>query len=324
MVPLKKLCDIKGQSITEYTVVAMLVAAGIIISGGIVVNSWNAGMKQLDSSYQDSFDDKQDQASEDEIEVPPCICSDWTWFDDCGNTTLGQPRVTGDCYETEHLIKRFCYPLDCESSLVCEPSASCCTPIPPNELGCAAAATPPCDPGEKRLQFTCGIDSGWIYPTERCYEASPPPLIECGINAINDCFETDPFPPYGSYAAECTFTCEYPGGLNEAQWRCLADPHPEYGECDFVGHLTFCDGSDQNLTSDGEYQTTADCGDPNVKKCMYECTGANEHPIMSDPGVACVSCENYPGIGTYVFPGECPANQCMGGLFGCPADQCAQ
>lgn len=52
-----------GQSVVEYSLVILLVAASIIIMGPYVRRSWNAHLKMLEGSVDDSQNDPLIQAA---------------------------------------------------------------------------------------------------------------------------------------------------------------------------------------------------------------------------------------------------------------------
>ena len=73
----------KAQNIIEFSIIAALIAAGILVAGPYVIRSWNAVLKTAEDSVIDSYRDPL-MNRDNPVDLPSCDCAD-EWHDEqCG------------------------------------------------------------------------------------------------------------------------------------------------------------------------------------------------------------------------------------------------
>ncbi len=156
MVRIRKKLNKKAQHLTEYLLIVTLVMSGIIVMGPYVIRSWNANLKDWDSSIDDSMSDTLKEAPSG-IPLPGC--------GSCTFENLCAPGVCcGDgttCELNEQVFARQCYTLN-GSPVLCGPpafqcthNAGCCSPWQPTGI-CGGLATPACGNKEEQEIRFCG------------------------------------------------------------------------------------------------------------------------------------------------------------------------
>jgi hypothetical protein len=148
----------RGQSIIEYTLIAVLVILGIVIMGPYVLRSVGAHFKLWDVGIQEGFQENIVQAPPSVI--PPinttCTCTDTALG--CGNTLIGT------CGPSQMMYAHNCVPQLCDSkptSYCSPPVSSCCTQYYP--VGCGDIPIP--------------LNNGVPDPSLETFPATPP--TEC-------------------------------------------------------------------------------------------------------------------------------------------------
>jgi len=143
-----------GQSTIEYSMVVMLVMAGIIVLGPYVIRSVNAHFKMWEDTTEEAFTDPLKDRDPEGLPKPQCRCP--VKATGCG---------LGSCQPTEMLWQKDCVPLDCEPQETrCEVENGCCG----EEVGGCGGA---CAAGEREVKVTCGK-----LPTQTACRAS----ADCG------------------------------------------------------------------------------------------------------------------------------------------------
>lgn len=229
----------KAQSLIQYIVITTLVMASIIITGPYVIRSWNAHLKTLDDSIQDSFADPLLIAPTDDIDIPGCDC---TWGDvvcDGQSTIPGWTHI--NCSPQEMLEEVNCIPAGCEDTYPINPKAQCVTESCCCELilgavpdNCGSAYNPsvsmvhcsnsyiqpPCPVGTVESVLRCGggtptTDTVVCVPNTNCGGQCAPPLPpQMGDWCPNDTsgvpLSPNPYPVTPVISGGCTSTkCEF-------------------------------------------------------------------------------------------------------------------
>lgn len=254
----KRRLNQQAQHLIEYSVIIILVLAGIIISGPYVIRSWNARVKSWEDGVTESLQDPLLEAPADTVTIPGCdIVLDWGCYDIGGCCGLGKHTMCMDldCAATERLETRTFTPLDCECYLPspftapptarCVVDCNCCTewsPVPAavNPLtDCGVNASPPCPDDYYRARRTCGD------PT--CPEGTCGPGDGTCPTAVN---ESDCFYDY----ALCHFECTGTPGPNFSS---------RYGD--------LCLGDDTGLPRDTSYSYVNPGGCTAGTQCEIQC-----------------------------------------------------
>ena len=174
----------RGQSIIEYTLIAVLVILGIVIMGPYVLRSVNAHFKLWDDGVQDSFKEKIHQAPVNDVPDISLTCKCPTDTQgDCGdavvnpstsggNPTGGNPSgggiTTGKCAANQRIWFHNCTPQLCDGAPAeyCKYDESCCKEYSPGACGkVPEGLTPPsnstgtgpsdCNYGQRILATAC-------------------------------------------------------------------------------------------------------------------------------------------------------------------------
>jgi len=149
----KKFKNNSGQHILEYALLTILVMVGIIVMGPYVIRSWNANVKGIEDSVQDSFQDPI-APSPPGIPGPDCVCA---YKPPCEQ---GPCCGMGGCADTQLSEVWNCSPIGCQADPgpLCTANIACCTtPVPgiiPDDCG-----TQGCGADEVPSTFFCGGDS---------------------------------------------------------------------------------------------------------------------------------------------------------------------
>lgn len=202
-----------AQSLIEYTAVAALVMAGILIMGPYVIRSINAFFKGGDLQVEESFGEDIRQGPPGGEEIPTCDC-DHYHDGGCGDGFA--------CDYGKRVLTQYCQPLGCDEYFgipiinpYCVWDDECCTPgEPTGRCGFTSQyADPPCEVGEMEMVKLCGEAR-----TPRYY-CEPHP----------DCNDTCTGPP-GAHADWCVYPdcCQDLYQETETTWvehgGCPSDP----------------------------------------------------------------------------------------------------
>jgi len=229
-----KLPNKSGQHLIEYTIVLVLVIAGIVTMGPHVIRSWNAQMKGWDDSVKDSF--LEDTTTPPGIDFPIDTCS-CTYTAPCSN-----PPCCGfdTCTSREASLVELCNPINCQPAgpTQCTVDSGCCDTIPSAPIVCGANATQVpagalnaapgggCLDGYKQMEKTCG--------------ASTAPQYEC--SAVQD--------------SACLF-------------KCTADPIVLPNGASYCRDIESPSDDERSLTEDTPYTYVSSC---TTNKCEIQTT----------------------------------------------------
>jgi hypothetical protein len=200
---LSKNSSLKGQHLTEYTLMIILVIISIVIMGPYVVRSWNAHLKGWDDGVKDSMEEPLTQAPVPNI--PPLACSCGVWKPvDCGLS-----NKAASCTSLQMLWERECRPLSCAVFGRCDVNADCCTPW--EELDCGVVAphgTEPdgtCKDGQMNVQRLCGAPTPPNCVPPRIWEPASNACREYSCGNYDD--NHDIYTP-DAEDSECVFNCK--------------------------------------------------------------------------------------------------------------------
>ena len=149
----------RGQSIIEYTLIAVLVILGVVFMGPYVLRSVGAHFKLWDEGVQDSFTENLNQAPVNDVPNIPLTCHCTTTPGSCGNSACSS------CCANQLIMNHNCNPQLCDgapaSSCVNDPT--CCTQWV--NVGCGTTPigqTPPsnnCNYGYEIQTQQCGANN---------------------------------------------------------------------------------------------------------------------------------------------------------------------
>lgn len=265
----------KAQNLLEYTIVLVLVIAGIIIGAPYVIRSWNAQIMSLEESVVSSFEEPLLNAPDNAITIDPCICSDWS-NGGCGNSScnwLGNSTYIRYEFRECNTNAEDCP--DIEETERCIPDGGCCTyHVPALPAQCGVNSGPcengnPCAEGEYCLTEICNANQ---YRTENKYCVIPglePYPVDCDLP--NSC---DGLPPTEGI---CSWNCINGSddiGDETLMLLCGARETP--------GDPT--DDDDYGLTSDVDISYVPFGGCTPERKCEYECQNGN-YPVNNTCGI---------------------------------------
>jgi Flp pilus assembly pilin Flp len=142
----------KGQSIIEYTVIAILIMTAILFGGPVLMNSIRAFFKSSSDNVQDSFEERMTQA-DDNFPVS-CVCNP---EDD--DPLLWPKGACGEspCAVTERHYRRNCHPIQCRQESECISEAGCCTQ--PVAVKCGTLVNLPHEPRYNQCLGRASYDS---------------------------------------------------------------------------------------------------------------------------------------------------------------------
>jgi len=280
----------RGQSIIEYSLIAILVLLGIVYMGPYVLRSIDAHFKLWDDSAQDSFTENITQAPVNEIVFTPPTCNCSYVDGGCGN-----PTQCGSGYHILNLVCSANSPQGCSG----QPLSICGTAIDPkccaqySSQGCGTIPIPAGDtdinndpnniPGEAPCptNMSCNTPSpGSLCPTDLNGTCLKPPA-----STPNNCY-------FGQriWATSCS----------TSSFQCVNDPtcNPQCLGTLSTGALA-CPGAVSNLGQNYAYSyvddpTQSDCGSSphctycsSSAPCQMYCDAANGYSLNST-GTACV------------------------------------
>ncbi len=255
-----------GQHTLEYTLIMILVIAGIILGGPYVIRSWNAQMKGWEDSVMDSFTDPL-------VEAPPDVgmlpgCAPQLWQDaGCGGSDIDSLGYPISCTPRQMLQTRVYYPPGCEDTIYPFPqpntvrcvTSDCCCDAPQSTgfcgvqdstltnqlLSCAGTvfdyqpvdADGTCPDGYMKSYTLCGDD---VDPGERRYGCMDDPtcIFNCSGSPT-----PNTSPEYGSVCSgdlieltgNTTYTYVNPGACTpakcEVQCRLTFQSYGTYCAC---------------------------------------------------------------------------------------------
>lgn len=256
--PMKfKKFNYKGQHITEYTLLIILVVIGVIVMGPYVRRSWNAQMRGWEISAKDSFYDPFQKANPMNIDVG-CDCS---YNNGACVTETNFTMPNGDiCAVRMKLYTLMCVPSGCTQSGNVPPyrcdgySNDCCADFQP--IYTCGSGSSPCCCGE----FTppSGAPSGCVY-------GQILRKAECG----------DPINPVYNYDWQHNTACMH---------ACLDNSGGEVPPPAGVGFSGLCDGDDQQVPPLTKYRTVPTNGCTATYKCEVKCNTANGYIPRDDNG----------------------------------------
>ena len=182
----------KGQNIAEYSLLIILVLAGVLVMGPYVTRSWNGIMKGHTDAVKDSYRDPLDPAPPGAI-IVDCECTPAA--DQLPRGCFQAPCCgQAGCQENEAALVQLCTPSGCAPAAVnCTPDPNCCT-----------------TPVEEPFPGSCGYELGW----PRCPDLDGDGTRDCCVPPGGSC-------PDGSCIRHGN-CC--PGGQALATYRCGAGP----------------------------------------------------------------------------------------------------
>jgi hypothetical protein len=155
----------RGQSVIEYTLIAVLVMMSVVVMGPYLARSVNAHFKLWDDAVQDGLDSRSIPKPNPDVPPPDCTC-DWK-PGDCG--------VQG-CGKMERMYYKDCCGgrYKCEAETTPPPGKAECCDDPSRTNVCwrsgndtknLAKAAPagykiPCGLGDRIYQYDCGTKAG--------------------------------------------------------------------------------------------------------------------------------------------------------------------
>lgn len=188
----------RGQSIIEYTLIAILVILGIVYMGPYVLRSVNSYFKLWDTGVQDSFEETLNQAPVNAIPNIPIDCKYISTTDEgCGGLP-GSSCEAGYRQSTENWSPQGC---NGAAISICTPDCNCCglikvgcgtyplptagrvpsgppTPIPDNCYYGQNLEISPCDSTTSCPTCTGGVTTGCI-PPPTCVTDTSCPMPKC-------------------------------------------------------------------------------------------------------------------------------------------------
>jgi hypothetical protein len=193
-----------GQNVLEYSLILVLVAAGIIMGTPFVRRSWNAYVQSIEENVHDSIHDPFDQAPANNL---ACVCG----------ALYGRPPDTcgfGECGIFEYRQARDCFPFGCaDDRSTCRAHHLCCTEWIQDDCGSRVTYANPCPNAHMAYWKKCGDNR--IYskcePDSRCH-------IRC-VGEING----QPGDPNATWC--------YPGEFDTYLIRPLTTEYVNQGNC---------------------------------------------------------------------------------------------
>ncbi|MBF0504770.1 MAG: hypothetical protein HQL14_06680 [Candidatus Omnitrophica bacterium] len=268
----------RGQSIVEFTLIAILVILGIVFMGPYVLRSINAYFKLWDTSVQDSFEEKLQQAPVSDVPDILANCTYVSTNEGCGISVAG--ATCGAGYSAWTLVDN---PQGCSGapSSTCKADCGCCDPEP---QGCGSFPLPTDASGNP------------IAPPDNI----PPP-------ATSNCY-------YGQHllASVCAPGMSCP---NIAAPLCINDsacPMPTCTGTFPSAGFQPCPATETGLTADTSFSYVSDnnCASA-TKKCQYVCAAGyfpNENCsyIYTVASITGSSCPSDPNCSCSCAPGGPP------------------
>lgn len=248
----RKLRQTTGQSIIEYSLLIVLVLAGVYIMSPYVIRSWNANIKGFDDAVKDSYREPIEPSPPGVLDIS-CV-----GMCDTGSPPTSPPNAAtgycppcqtppccgyGICEEYERTLAWMTNPIGCEDApagqFQCAEDAACCTtpvklPVPAN---CGDPRCP--DPTEVPALYSCGFEDHVNPPNFVCQydrncdlQCQNPPALPNPQYEPQICPQDDINLP--TPAPNVTFVeygkCSVPiGSAPKCQWECAAGFVPAFG-----------------------------------------------------------------------------------------------
>jgi len=290
----------RGQSIIEYSLIAVLVILGIIYMGPYVLRSINAHFKLWDDSVHDSFSENITQAPVNDVPFINVTCTCGDEDEGCGTQSVLSP-----CPANQRAYKHQCTPNFCDSApgAYCTDDPKCCLAY--HKQGCGniplpktpAAHTTVAPTADNNLPGTCYKYDPAVYPA-----------------TANNCY-------YGQYIYEtgCTspsiVCCRediVPNGAGACDAQCLRVTSPGIKTCsttvppaitlDQTYGLTFV--AQENQGACGSTAGCTYCGQTSVP-CQVYCDSSQGY-WLNPSGTGCTNDFNVaPRIDGYYYPDTC-------------------
>jgi len=216
-----------GQSIIEYSLIAVLVVLGVVTMGPYVLRSVGSHFKIWDDGIKDSFEENLTQAPVNDIPVIniPCTCK--TTDNGCGTALVGS-----QCQDPTNPIKHgwttTCTPIGCNNDPYswCTIDPQCCTT--PTNYGCGSVPLPLDGSGKVNTSLEIPLPNPANPPpanpaNNNCYYGDEIQTSQCGTNKTYQCIDGS---KYGCILPTCqgnpatgslfcaTNTNQPPNGLN--------------------------------------------------------------------------------------------------------------
>ncbi len=204
----------KAQTILEYTLLVMLVAAGIVIGGPMAFNAYRGAVKTqttlLDERGPDV--DALTKAPGGQVQVPGCVCGGWQDIGCRANDTCRNYRrnCTGSCPPVE---------------IQCFPDNSCCTNLVPVINPPDGCGPPRCAVGqiyswqmcgdEISRRYSCPSSAACVFQCGNSYPGGtnpPPGATVCPSDNINLPSWTIPWRLNLGHDPQSTPACSQPAG----------------------------------------------------------------------------------------------------------------
>ena len=201
----------RGQSIIEYSLIAVLVILGIVIMGPYVLRSVGAHFKLWDEGVQDSFTENITQAPVNDVPYISTNCKCTNSPGSCGSAQAGT-----QCGANQRVINHSCNPQLCDGA----PASSCI-----NDPACCTAW----------VNVGCGtIPIGETPPSNNCNYGQEIKAQQCGTNNTVQCT------PNSNCDAQCLGVLS-PGGLYCATYSTVmpTNLNQNYG----ITYVTTCPSS---------------------------------------------------------------------------------
>lgn len=267
----------RGQSIIEYTLIAILVILGIVYMGPYALRSVNGYFKLWDASVQDSFEENMSQAPISDIPDLPTNCACTSVDQGCG----------GGCKPGYHSWTYSCSLQSCNYAVSgnssCVADCNCCAaiqescgtfPLPAQNAsnGTVPSGDPPIPPGT--ILTNCYFGQRlWSSP---CPSSTSCPA--CSGSVTKDCI------PSNYCQKDTTGMCKGP--------TCTGSLPPGTVYCSWGGNLTVVpspSGLDQNYPTTPATGGTGPGGCPSnsstVPNCQYTCdNGVSPNPADGSCG----------------------------------------
>ncbi len=236
----------RAQSLIEYSLIIIVVMAGILTMGPYVIRSINSYFKFTEDSVEDSFLEEIEQAPPTEEEFPTCECGPVEW-----NCAVGII-----CPATQERGSRTCTPLGCDTF------AGTCQDNPEVRWGthkcCTSFVNIACDNDPETLTQSEITNAGGIYIDDYDQDGTSdwnPDTGKCLLEymqQVHDCGSPASIKEYVCVydIISCFLVCK--GRDNFSEW---------------------CDGYQENLTEDNQAITYVNQGECTGAPCEAYCTG---------------------------------------------------
>lgn len=285
-----------AQSIVEYTMIIILVASGIVLTGGYVIRSVNAQFKSWEDSVDDSINDPMTQiplADLGPLPTPSCFCPPTYRDVDCGER---------DCLPTQMAKIKECVPQGCdpdfvEDSICVDDSRcyECIGTIPDNAGECDGygeglsgswdiTLVDTCPGGENHCDVVCG--SGFERAGQTCVAIT----YACNGTMPENSQICTGYEVALTQDRNVTLVATCPGGSDHCDVECKAGYEKEEGVCvEIPGPCAEIDCKTKGagsccsiLGSDGETECCTELWDSIGRMCPY-CWAQTECDFIGRP-----------------------------------------